>query len=103
MNTEPHHPDDSELENIRATAEAILERARKDEAYKAELVQDPVATLVAAGLSDEAANKVGLDEWNYGDEPDTHGFMRRPRSGPMTCDGFTCWVTWCGLVPATNV
>jgi len=95
----------TELHDIRAAAEGVLERARHDAGYLASLRDDPVAVLRQAGLSDAGAQRIGLEEWGYGD--DTEGFLK-PYGGPpqpickLTCDRYTCWASLCDSVPLTS-
>jgi hypothetical protein len=89
------------IAQIRATVESVLERARADEAYLAELRDDPERTLSAAGAPDDAARRVALDEF-VGAEADTEGFARRPGECHYTCDPWTCLVTICAVIPWTS-
>lgn len=87
---------DNELDQIRAAAEGVLERARNDEAYRASLVEDPVSALVAAGVPQDAAERIGLNDWRD-ENAETEGFQRW-----NGCDRWTCVVSICPNIPYTN-
>ncbi|MGH2508457.1 MAG: hypothetical protein ACRDHZ_13815 [Ktedonobacteraceae bacterium] len=55
MSTQPAQPD---LGTMRIQAQAIAERVKTDPAFVKALVNDPKATLVAAGLPDPVASDV---------------------------------------------
>ncbi len=88
---------DEEIAQIRALTESVLDRARNDEAYLAQLRDDPVATLTAAGLNEVDAQQIGLDEFQF---EEVTGF--RPKDCKMTCDRYSCKITICGYVPYTG-
>lgn len=85
-----------EIAQIRALTESVLEKARNDESYLAQLRDDPVATLQAAGVAEDAANQLGVDEL----QPEVVGF--RPKECTYSCDRYSCIVTICSNVPYTG-
>lgn len=92
---------DLPIDELRATADRVLERAREDEGYKAQLLADPVSTLVAAGLSRSVAEHVVLDEFTE-EDADTSGHRPRGGGGYGGCDTITCIVTNCSNIPRTG-
>ena len=85
-----------ELAQIRALTESVLEQARNDESYLAQLRNDPVATLQAAGIPEDAATYIGLEEL----QPEVVGF--KPKECSISCDRWSCSVTICSNVPYTG-
>ena len=48
---------DANIEQIRATARQLAERAKNDPAFKQQIEKDPVGTLTSEGLPEEAASQ----------------------------------------------
>lgn len=93
----------SEHDDVRAALEAVLQQAKGDPAYLAALRDDPVGTLVAAGVPEGAAMHAAADELQLAD---VGGFRVYERGCPRYtyyCDGISCIVTMCADVPNTNV
>jgi len=88
--------DNAELDQIRAAAESVLEQARNDEGFRASLVEDPVSALVAAGVPQDAAERIGLNDWRD-ENAETEGFQKW-----NGCDRWTCVVSLCPNIPFTN-
>lgn len=75
------------LEDFRATAQAVADRAKNDSQYQAALLNDPVGVLTAAGVSPEVASQlVGTEA-----ESDVQGYSM-PTDG---CNDTTCWTSGC--------
>jgi hypothetical protein len=93
-------PEERDVTRIRAIADQVLTRARRDAAYLASLRANPVAILRAAGLNEADARTVGLDEWYL-----TGDGGRRGRT-TATCrwtDGTVgCAASRCSYVPVTG-
>jgi hypothetical protein len=85
--------DEAEITAARAAADAVLERARTDEAFSAQLRADPVGVLTAAGIDPDAAEHFA-GELLPADAPDVSGFAR--------CTWGTCWVSVCNAWPGTG-
>jgi hypothetical protein len=87
----------TQVEQIRAQVQQVLDHARADSAYFAQLRDTPEATLVAAGVPAEATPDL-IAELAGGDEV----------SGYMRCDRYTCFfdltISGCGYwsIDATN-
>lgn len=93
---------EEELNQIRAAAESVMERARNDEAFLAELREDPITVLQAAGVPEGEARQIGLDELTFGDE-EVAGFAKA--ACKATCDRYSCIVSICSnwsLLGGTN-
>ena len=91
------------VEVARALVEQVLEWARGDETYLASLRDDPVGVLQSAGLPESAANHVATDEFEL---VDVQGHMKGGGGCPRftyMCDGFSCLVSICHMVPNTNI
>lgn len=77
------------LEDFRATAQAVADRAKNDPDYQAILLNDPIAALVEAGVSLDFAQKlVGGDA-----EPDVAGYSYQVEM--PSCNDTTCWTSGC--------
>ena len=95
--------DELSTDEARALVEQVLEQARGDEAFLASLREDPVGVLQTAGLPESAANHVATDELQLAD---VQGLMKGGGGCPRftyMCDGFTCLVSICHMVPNTNI
>ena len=83
------------IEQIRAQARAIADRARSDPAFEAQLRADPVATLSAAGLPEPAIGDL-LREDGYGE---VAGYLKCTYTcnanpgDPRSCLFTDCWIT----------
>jgi hypothetical protein len=77
--------EENDLDQIRATADAIVARASKDPEFSARLEADPIAVLEAEGLSEDYAN-IFASEYKL---LDTAGFMRA--KGDCSNQGMTCF------------
>lgn len=76
------------IEHIRQQAETIASRINSDALFKAQILNDPEATLAAAGLSAQAL----LQFENKGEIPESEGFAT---CSPITCVYNTiCENTW---------
>ena len=63
-----------ELEHVRQTGIAILDRSRTDKEFKDRLIQDPVATLTEAGLPQEAVGSFLRDSQLGETDQDVAGY-----------------------------
>ena len=79
------------LEDFRAAAEAVAERAKNDPDYQNALLNDPISVLAAAGLPLDFAQKLVDSE----DESDVTGYSMETG---CSCNDTTCWTSGC---PAT--
>src|SRR5207237_9831051 len=69
----------TQLDDIRAQVQEVLDRAQADSAYFEQLKNDPQATLVAAGVPAEATPDLIAE---LAGEDEVSGYMR--------CDRYTC-------------
>jgi regulator of protease activity HflC (stomatin/prohibitin superfamily) len=78
-----------QLEEARRQAQAIVDRAERDETFRGQLQSDPDATLRAEGLAEEAipefVNEVGL--------ADVAGYAARVPTLLILCCGVSCILT----------
>lgn len=84
------NPTHQEIEQARALTTEITTRARGDQAYMKQLVEDPVGTLLAAGLPPGAVVDVLAEEGV--EEGEVQGFIAglgsRPGISPSLIGGF---------------
>ncbi|HEY7035494.1 MAG TPA: hypothetical protein VH482_29405 [Thermomicrobiales bacterium] len=76
----------TDLEQYRAKAEELVQRAERDPAFAAQAKADPLGTLTAAGIPEDASRQMlagGLSE--------VSGY----RMSEGGCADTTCWVTAC--------
>lgn len=92
---------DGQVEQLRSKVSEVLEHAKSDATYLAQLRRDPEGTLSAAGLPEAAVIHV-IRETDLGG--DVAGYMFDPISDDCqyTCDTVTCIVTRCVNIPYTG-
>jgi hypothetical protein len=78
----------TDLEQYRAKAEELVQRAERDQAFAQQAKADPLGALTAAGIPADAAQR--LLQGEGGAEGEVAGYMR--------CRDTTCWSSEC---PAT--
>jgi hypothetical protein len=86
------HSDQSALDTIRGQAHDILDRARHDAEFLAQLQAEPQATLRSAGFPDDGVIDFGLE---VGEADEVRGYYM--------CDRISCIISWCYYIPLTNV
>ncbi len=75
------------LEDFRAAAQAVADRAKNDPDFQAQLLNDPMGTLTAAGVPQEVAQQLVDSDA----EPEVSGYAM-PIGG---CNDTTCWTSGC--------
>lgn len=78
------------LEDFRAVAQAVADRAKNEPAYQQQLLDDPMGTLTAAGLPRDVAQQL-LDA---DAEPDVQGYGDHVQI-ETGCNDTTCWTSGC--------
>ena len=86
--------DEATIAAARAAADAVVHRARADEAFAQQFRDDPVGVLAAAGIDPDAAAQFG-GEFLTSEGPDVAGFAACINATKLYCDWGTCWVTFC--------
>jgi hypothetical protein len=88
----------ADLNTIRTQLNGVIERAKSDPAFLAQLKSDTVGTLQAAGIPHGAAGELS-DQMGF-DGGEVSGYMKAECG--YTCDRYSCIATWCGYMPLTN-
>ncbi len=77
------------LEDFRAAAQAVADRAKNDPDFQAQLLNDPMGTLTAAGVPQEIAQQLVDSDA----EPEVSGYnFVALETG---CNDTTCWTSGC--------
>ncbi len=75
------------LEDFRAAAQAVADRAKNDPDFQAQLLNDPMGTLTAAGVPQEVAQQLVDSDT----EPEVSGYVLAIDG----CNDTTCWTSGC--------
>ncbi|MGH2410942.1 MAG: hypothetical protein ACRDGS_11325 [Chloroflexota bacterium] len=74
-----------DIQDLRAKAEKVIDRAKADPAFREQLKADPTAAFEAAGLPSDAAQEVGREASGA----EVQGYER--------CIIASCWFTECAI------
>jgi hypothetical protein len=76
----------TDLEQYRAKAEELVQRAERDSGFARQAKANPLGTLTAAGIPEDAAQQM-LQGGASADGGEVAGYVR--------CADLTCWISAC--------